>query len=79
MTAGEIADHKEKVKKIMVDHLTSLGYPDLTNDQIMGQLKAMWVKIEEAGLVTDGMNFQAFQAHANNAYMMEHVKDIMGI
>lgn len=79
MTEGEKTEHKEKVKKVMVDHLTTLGYPNISGDQIMTQLKAMWIKIEEAGLILPGMNFQAFQAFANQAFMMEQVRDVMGI
>jgi len=38
----------------MLDYLTPLGYPDnFTNEQVMGELKNMWVKIEEAGLISD--------------------------
>lgn len=79
MTAGELAEHKDKVKKVMVDHLTTLGWPKLSDEQVMSQLKPMWLKIEEAGLVVGDMNFMAFQAIANQAYMIAQVNDIMGI
>jgi hypothetical protein len=79
MTAGEKETHKEKVKKVMIDYLTTLGYPNLSNEQIMSQLKNMWLKIEEAGLVVEDMNFQAFCAYANNAFMIAEVQGIMGI
>lgn len=79
MTEGEKADHKEKIKKVMFDHLTMLGYPNLTDDQIMSELKNMYVKIEEAGLVLSGMNFTTFQQIANNMYLVNQVKNMMGI
>lgn len=79
MTDSEKAEHKEKVRKVMMDHLTTLGWPKLTDEQVMSQLKPMWLKIEEANLVTGDMNWMAFQAIANNAYMLAQVQDIMGI
>lgn len=79
MTDAEKADHSEKVKKVMVDHLTPLGYPEMPREQIMSELKNMWIKIEEAGLVVEDMNFNAFCAHANNQFMMAEVQDIIGI
>ena len=80
MTKKELAAHKVKVKKVMVDYLTAtLNYPQCTNEQIMQQLKPMWVKLEEAGLVIEGMKFQAFVEHAQREFLMAQVKDIMGI
>ena len=79
MTAGEKVAHGEKVKKVMIDYLTTLGYPNIPDEQIMSELKNMWLKIEEAGLVIEDMNFQAFCAFANNAFMMAQVNEIMGI
>jgi len=79
MTDAEKQEHKEKVKKVMVDHLTALGYPDIPRQQILAELKNMWVKIEEAGLVVEDMNFQAFHAHAQNAFMLAEVQDLMGL
>ena len=79
MTAGEKENHKEAVKKVMVDHLTTLGYPQIGNEQVMSELKNMWVKIEEAGLVTNGMTFAAFQAYANDAFLKAHIEEMFGI
>lgn len=79
MTPGEIADHKEKIKKVMLDHLTPLGWPQAPNELVMHELKAMWLKIEEAGLILPGMTFEYFCAHANNQFLMAEVDEIMGI
>ena len=79
MTAGEKENHKEKVRKVMVDYLTTLGYPNIGNDRIMSELKTMWLKIEEAGLIVGDMNFEAFCAYANNEFIMAEMKDMMGI
>lgn len=79
MTAGEIEKLKEDIKKVMVDHLTTIGYPNITNEQIMRELKPMWIKIEEANLVAKGMNFQNFAAIANHHFMVAEINDAIGI
>lgn len=79
MTAAEIETLKENIRKVMVDHLTTVGYPNITNEQVMRELKPMWIKIEEAGLVVQGMNFQNFASIANQHFLMAEVNGIMGI
>lgn len=79
MTPGEIEIHKEKIKKVMVDHLTTLGWPDIPNETVMDELKNMWVKIEEAGLKLPDMSFQMFVEHANHQFLVAEVNEIMGI
>lgn len=79
MTEGEKATHKEKIKTVMIEHLTALGYPDLTDDQIIAELKNMWVKLEEAQLILPGMSFMAYQHIANNMFLMSQVKGMMGL
>jgi hypothetical protein len=79
MTAAEIETLKQNIKKVMVDHLITIGYPKITNEQILRELKPMWIKIEEAGLVVPGMNFQNFAAIANHHFMIAEINDIMGI
>ena len=78
MTAGEKENHKEKLRKVMVDHLTIIGYPNISGEQIIAELKNMWIKIEEAGLVVEDMKFVAFQAIANNELLMSQVRNMMG-
>ena len=51
---------KEQIKKVMVDYLTTKGFPNISDDQIFMELKPMWLKLEESGLLQPGMNFQAF-------------------
>lgn len=79
MTEGEKEIHKEKVKKVMLDHLTTLGYPDIADEQIMAELKNMWTKLEEAGLIIEGMSYHAYVNLANHCFLMAQVHDIMGI
>ena len=79
MTQAEIEIHKEKIKKSMVDHLTSIGYPNIPDELIMRELKPMWLKLEEAGLILPGMTFQHFTGYANNEFILSQVRGIMGI
>lgn len=77
MTNGEIENHKEKCKKVMLAHLTDLGYPNMECDDIMKELKDMWVKLEEAGLILEGMKFEAFAEHANHARTFSMMRDML--
>jgi len=80
MTAEELQVIKEKIKNSMVEHLTkSIGYPDCTNDQIISQLKPMWVKLEEENLILPGMSFSAFTVHAEHAFLFQQMQGIMGL
>lgn len=64
---------KTKIKEVMVKHLKSKGYPNMTPEQIMQELKPMWIAIEEAGLIRQGMSFQAFVMEAQHAYQFHHI------
>lgn len=44
---------KEKCREVIVTHLTSKGYPNLTRRGILNELKPMWLKMEQAGLTED--------------------------
>ena len=79
MTVSEMADHKVKIEKVMINHLTALGYPDISDQQIINEVKNMWIKLEEANLVVEGMNFQSFSAHAQQAFMLNQMMGIFGI
>lgn len=79
MKNEELHAHKAKIKAVMVKHLEELGYPEMENEEIMAELKPMWIKIEEAGLIRPGMSFADFVAQAESAFMMEQVKRMIGI
>ena len=78
MTDGELANYKEKIKKVMVDHLASIS-PNLSPERVMQELNPMWVKIEEAGLKLPGMTYQGFCEQANSQFLIDSVKRMMGI
>ena len=80
MTQDELQAHKEKIKKVMTDHLTqTCGWPECSPEQVMAELKPMWVKIEEAGLVLPGMNFQHFFLHADHHFMLAKIHELTDI
>lgn len=77
MTEAEIAIHKEKIKKLMLSHLTAkINFPNCTNQQILNELKPMWILIEEANLKLPTMSFQAFVEHARQQAMVSEVTDL---
>lgn len=55
---------KEKIKKSMLDHLTSKGYPDISNAQIINELPELWKKLAADGLLEEplkqGLTYQHF-------------------
>ena len=76
MTPEEKSALKGKIQKVMVDHLTTLGYPDITREQILAELKPMWIKLEEAGLIQPGMSFVAYADAAQVHCMMADMSDV---
>lgn len=60
---------QEKCRTVMMEHLVSIGYPKLSNQEILNQCKPMWVKLEEAGLTSElkamGHTFLSFVDRAN--------------
>lgn len=61
MTKEELRVH---CRAVMMTHLDSLGYPDLSRREILAELKAMWPKFEDKGLMEHlkkhGCTFQDF-------------------
>lgn len=68
---------KEQIRKIIVDHLTTKGYPNLTEQQIMAELKPMWIKLEEAKLLQPGWTFPQFVKIANEQMIYNATKTSM--
>lgn len=79
MNPAEKAAYKAKVKKLIVDHITTVcGYPNCTNEQIMQELKPLYVKIEEADLKLPGLTYAHFVAIAGDQYAFCQIKKAMG-
>ena len=71
--------HKEKCQKVMKHHLAELGYPNMTRQEIVNELPEMWRKLEEAGLIIKGMNYQEYLQQADYALTKAEFDDITGI
>lgn len=60
---------KNQCKKVMLEHLESIGYPNVQSQTILQELLPMWKKLDEASLVEQvkglGWTFQQFQEMAN--------------
>jgi hypothetical protein len=70
---------KQKIKQSMIDILTkNVKYPDCSIQDILGQLKNMWLALEEANL-TDGLNYAEFCQHAQGQAMFASIKNSFGI
>lgn len=55
-----------EVQKIMIDHLTTKGYPNLTGEEILREVKALYLILEEAGLMP--LTYPEFSDVATMAY-----------
>jgi len=69
MTPNEIIILKSKISKVLKDHLTSLGYPNMDKNKILAELTKMWIKLEQAGLHKD-LSYRFFVQHAHNQAML---------
>jgi hypothetical protein len=66
---------KEQTKKVIIDYLTKLGYPNILPQLVFNHLPAIWTELKKANLIPDGMIFEDLQnicaSEYNNA-IMEH-------
>ena len=70
-----IDELREKVKNSMIEHLQTVGYPNMEVDDVLQELKPMWVKLENEGLIQSGMNFRTFQEWAVQKAMEAQITD----
>jgi len=76
MTNEERTKLTEDIKKVVMDHLNSIGYPEITIDHVMQELPIMWQRICDAGLYREGMSFQGF---VDQAYQHAMIAQILGV
>ena len=75
MAINKMTELQQKLKAIMLEHLKTKGYPNITMDQIMAELKPMWIKLEESGLLPSGVSFNNFVQSANARYIFQQMMD----
>ena len=70
--------NKEQIRQSMLEHLKTKGYPDMTRDQIMGEVTNLWQKLAAEGLLVEaiqaGLTYQHF---INIALQKKHQYDTM--
>lgn len=76
MTPEEKLELKTNIKKLFLEHLTDLGYPNITNQDIMNELPALWQKMCDSGFYREGMSFQAF---VDIAHQHAIISEILGV
>ena len=54
-----MTDDRKRIADVMLGHLKTKGWPNMTDQQILNELKPMWVRLEESGL-TLGIDFRTF-------------------
>lgn len=59
---------KRDVERIMIAHLETLGWPNIPNpnERILGELRVLYAKLEEAGLMP--LSFAEFEDTAMSQY-----------
>jgi hypothetical protein len=69
---------KEEIRQSMLEHLKTKGYPDMSSDQIMGEITSLWQKLSTEGLLVEpikqGFTYQHF---VNIALQSKHNQDTM--
>jgi hypothetical protein len=69
---------KEEIRQSMLEHLKTKGYPDMSSDQIMGEITGLWQKLSTEGLLVEpikqGFTYQHF---VNIALQSKHNQDTM--
>lgn len=57
----------EQAKKVVVDHLASVGFPKIDAQKVFDELPAIWAKLKHASLAPD-ISFSMFQQVVVKAY-----------
>ena len=75
----ESKKHKAKIRQVMIEHLKSKGYPNMTSKEILAELKPMWVKLGNLGLLHPGWKYEDFvqieQAEEHYANLRDALKE----
>lgn len=63
------AEHKAKAKAVMLEYLTRLGYPKMSDDEIFMHLPGLWETLRAHQLIPRGYTWQNFQDAAIFGHM----------
>lgn len=70
-------DKKAQIRKVMIDHLKSKGYPNMTSAEILAELKPMWTKLGTLGLLHPGWTYDQFVEIAHAEEHFANMKDAL--
>ena len=69
MTKEEKLEWKKQALVVIDKHLRdTLGYPNCSNHNIMGQVSQLWRLLEENKLIKEGMTYQGFFSEAQREF-----------
>jgi len=74
MTPQEKTEYKQKANDVLFTYIRSVGYPNISNEDIMQHIPRMWAALEDAGLMRAGFTFQMFQNIINEQFFMALIK-----
>lgn len=57
-------ERKDQCQKIMLEHLTACGFPNLSRQEILKELPALWEKLKAAGLLLPEYEYLQFRGVA---------------
>lgn len=60
----------DKTKAAFTEYLTRIGYPNITNEQIMEELPNLFRFLDSKDLIPQKMTFQMFQQIATQRYFI---------
>lgn len=66
---------KRQIRNVLIEHLSAKGWPNLTDQQIVDELKPMWIKLEESQLVQPGWTFNQFNRVAREKLQEIQIMD----
>lgn len=72
-----VTEQKAKIRQVMIDHLKSKGYPNMTSKEILSELKPMWVKLGTLGLLNADWKYDQFVEIAHAEEHFANMKDAL--
>lgn len=70
---------KQILRDAVFAYLKTLGYPNMTDEQILNAVPDIWNHLNEKGLVKPGMNFKDFAHAAASQKLLRDIKNEFGI
>ena len=69
---------KQKMLKVMKDYMVTMYGDKYTAEDVLKELKPLWVALEDNQLIRPGMTFNVFVQHAESQAIFQNMKNMMG-